>query len=111
LTLGLHAADRLEDLAIDGVDRLADALAVIARLVAVAQLDRFVGAGRGARGHRRPAHRAVLKDDVDLNRRVAAAVENLAADNVDDCRHLRPLASGSRASSPAKVAAEEACAR
>ena len=61
LVLGVHAADRLEDLAVDGLDRLQHALAEIARLVAVAQLDRLVRAGRGARGHRRAAHRAVLE--------------------------------------------------
>ena len=40
-------------------DRGQDALAAVAALVAVAQLDRLVGAGRGARRHRRAADRAV----------------------------------------------------
>ena len=52
---GVHAADRVEDLAVDGGDRLAHALAEIALLVAVAQLDRLVRAGRGARRHGRAA--------------------------------------------------------
>ena len=47
---------------------LQDALAAEAGLVAVAQLDRLVGAGRGARGDGRPADRAVGEDDVDLDR-------------------------------------------
>ena len=61
---------------------LQDALAAVARLVAVAQLDRLVRAGRGARRHGRPADRAVVEDDVDLDRRVAARIEDLA--RVDD---------------------------
>ena len=65
------------------------ALAEIARLVAVAELDRLVGAGRGAGRHRRAAHRAVLEDHIDLDGRVAAAVEDLAPDDVDDGGHGR----------------------
>ena len=56
-------------------------------LVAVAQLDRLVRAGRGARRHRRAAHAAVLQRDVDLDRRIAAAVEDLAGVDVDDRGH------------------------
>ena len=47
----------------DVLDRGQDALAAVAGLVAVAQLDRLVGAGGGARGHRRPAHRPVVGED------------------------------------------------
>ena len=53
LVLGVHAGERIEDLAVDGVDRLEHALAEVALLVAVAQLDGLVRAGRGAGGHRR----------------------------------------------------------
>ena len=72
-------------------DRGQDALAAVAALVAVAQLDRLVGAGRGARRHRRPADRAVAEDDVDLDRRIAARVEDLArVDELDrSCSCLR----------------------
>ena len=93
LVLGVHAGERIEDLAVDGVDRLLDALAEVARLVAVAQLDRLVRAGRGAGRHGRAAHGAVLEHDVDLDRRVAAAVQDLAADDVDDGGHGRFLLS------------------
>ena len=86
LVLGFHAADRLEDLAVDGLDRLLDALAEIAR-AAVAQFDRLMRAGRGAGRNRGAAHRAVLEHDVDLDGRVAAAVQNFAADDVDDGGH------------------------
>ena len=87
LLLDRHAAERLEDLAVDGVDRLLHALAEIARLVAVAQFDRLMGAGRGARRHRGAADRAVFQHHIDLDGRIAAAVENFAADDVDDGGH------------------------
>ena len=87
LLLGVHAAERVEDLAVDGVDRLLHALAEIARLVAVAQFDRLMGAGGGARRHRRAAHRAVFQHHIDLDRGIAAAIENFAADDVDDGGH------------------------
>ena len=78
---------RVEDLAIDGVHGLLHALAEIARLVAVAQLDRLMRAGGGARRHRRAAHRAVFQHHIDLDGGIAAAVENFAADDVDDGGH------------------------
>ena len=87
LLLGVHVAERLEDLAVDGLDRLLHALAEIARLVAVAQLDRLMRAGGGARRHRGAAHRAVFQHHIDFDRGIAAAVENFAADDVDDGGH------------------------
>ncbi len=90
LRLGIHAADRVEDLAGHGRDGLLHALAEIAFLVAVAQLDRLVRAGRGAARHRGAAHRAVLQHHIDLDGRVAAAVEDFAADDVDDGGHGVP---------------------
>ena len=47
----------------DVLDRGQDALAAVAALVAVAQLDRLVGAGRGTRRDGRPAHRTVVGED------------------------------------------------
>ncbi len=91
LVLGVHAGERVEDLAVDGGDRLEHALALIAGLVAVAQLDGLVGAGRGAGRHGRATLRAVLEDHVHLDGRVAAAVQDLAADDVDDGGHGRFL--------------------
>ena len=87
LRLGLHAAKRVIDLAVDRIDRLQDALAAVTRLVAVAQFDRFVRSGRGARGHCGAAFRAILQDDVDFDGRIAAAVEDFAADNVGNGGH------------------------
>ena len=46
LILGFHVAQRVVDLSIDRLDRLGDAFAEIAALVAIAQLDGFVRAGR-----------------------------------------------------------------
>ena len=97
LVLGVHAGKRVENLAVDAVDSLGDALAEVARLVSVTQLDCLVRTRRGARGHTRTAERAVLEHDVDLHRRVAAAVEDLAADDVDDGGHFAlPYGCGAR---------------
>src|SRR6478735_1812834 len=87
LVFGRAVGERLEDLAIDGLDRLAHALAEIARLVSIAQFDRLMRAGRGARRHRRAAHRTILQHDIDLDGGVAAAVQDFAADDVDDGGH------------------------
>ncbi len=84
----VHAADRVEDLAVHGGDGVQHALAAIALLVAVAQLDRFMRAGRGAGRHRGAADDAAFQRDVDFDGGIAAAVENLAADDVRDCAHV-----------------------
>ena len=86
LFLGLVAAQRVAQLTVDGIDRLGDTLAHVA-IAAVAQFDRFVRAGRSARGNRRPSDRAIVKMHVHLNGGVAAAVENFAADDIDDDGH------------------------
>src|SRR6202034_3302818 len=62
----------------------------------IAQLDRLVRAGRGARGNAGTAAGAVGKDNIDFDGRIAAAVENFPADNVDDRSHV-----GSRIPPPA----------
>ena len=87
LVLGVHSGERIEDLAVDGIDGLEHAFAEVAPLVAVAQLDGFVRAGGGADRHRGAPPRPVLEDDIDLDRGIAAAVQDLAADDVDDGGH------------------------
>src|SRR5262249_37929512 len=77
----------LEDFAVHGLDRLAHALAEIARLVAVTQFHRFMRAGGGAGRHRRAADRAILEHHIDFDGGVAAAVKDFAADDVDDGGH------------------------
>ncbi len=66
---------------------LQHALAAVARLVAVAQFHRLVRAGGGAGRHRRAAERAAVEHHVDLDGRIAAAVEDLAGDDVGDGGH------------------------
>ena len=80
LVLGVEAGERVAISPFTASTALQHALAAIA-LAAVAQLNRLVRAGRGARGHGGAAQGAVLEHDVDLDGRVAAAVENFAADD------------------------------
>ncbi|EAU43788.1 probable phosphopyruvate hydratase [Salipiger bermudensis HTCC2601] len=84
---GVEAHQRLGDLAVDRGHGIEHALAHVAALVAVAALMRLVHAGRGTRGHGGAAQRAVFQHDVDLDRGVATAVEDLAGVNVDDGAH------------------------
>ena len=78
------------------VDGLEHALAAVAVLVAVAQFDRLVLAGRGAAGHGGPADAAVLQEDIDLDGGVAAGVEDLAGlDHLDET-HVQSLSGGPR---------------
>ena len=67
---------------VDVGHRLGHAFAEVARLVAVAELDRLVDSRAGPRGNRRPAERAVGQDHVHFDGRVAAAVEDLATDEL-----------------------------
>ena len=87
LRLGIHAAERLKNLAVDRLDRVAHALAEIALLVAVAQFDRLMGPRGSPRRHPGAAARAVLQHDIDLHGRIAAAVQNFPADDVDNGGH------------------------
>ena len=73
---GVRAQQRGPDGVVDVRDGLADALAPEA-LVAVAQLEGLVGAGRCPRGHDRPAPAPGIEDDLGLDRGVAAGVEDL----------------------------------
>ncbi len=83
LVRGVQAGVCIEDRSVDGIDRLLHALAPEAQLVAVAQLDRLVRARGGAGRNGGPAHRAIFQHDVHLDRGIAPAVEDLAADDVD----------------------------
>src|SRR5439155_303576 len=65
------------------------ALAAVASGVAVAQLHRFVGTGGCARRDRGPARRPTFEDDVHLDRRVAARVEDLPGEDLPDRAHER----------------------
>ena len=87
----VHATNGIEDFGVDGFDRFQHALARVTLLVAVAQLDGFMRTGRSTRRNRRATHRAVFQNDIDFDSRIAAAVENFTADDVDDGCHVRLL--------------------
>ena len=77
--IGLASGQRRRDLAVDVGHRLGHALAEVALLVAVAQLERLALAGRGARRHRGAPGGAALEDDIDFDSRVPPRVQDLAA--------------------------------
>jgi len=68
---------------------LLHALAKIAASVAIAQLHGFAAASAGARRHRRTAQHAVLEDDVGFDSGVATGVDNFAAKDAGNLRHVR----------------------
>ena len=80
------ARDRLGDLAVDVADRLRHALAA-ERRAAVAQLGRLELAGGCAARHRGAPGRAGAQRELDLDGRVAAAVEDLAGVDLLDVAH------------------------
>src|SRR5206468_10349933 len=90
LRLRLEATDGVKNLAVDRVHGLEHALPQVTAVVTVAQFHRLVRAGRSARGHRRAAGGAVFEHHIDLDGRIATAVENFAADDVDDGGHGAP---------------------
>jgi hypothetical protein len=88
LIQGIEALHFGEDLGVDEIDRLGDALAE-ERLTAVAELNCLMRTRRSARGHHGAAEAAVIEHHVHFDRGVAAAVEDLTAGDVDDGRHVR----------------------
>jgi hypothetical protein len=87
LIVGVKAEQFGSDQLVDVLNRFEHALAQVAGFVAVAQLERFVFTGRCARRHGEAAAAATLQNDVDLDRRVAAGVENFTCFDVGDVRH------------------------
>jgi hypothetical protein len=84
LILRIHPLQRRRDLHPHVVDGAEHALAEIRASVAVAQLDCLELPCRGSGWNRRPPDRTGLQHDVDLNRRVAAGVEDLTGTDVGD---------------------------
>ena len=82
----------VENFAVHGIDRLLYALAQKA-LAAVALFDGFVRTSGSAGRHGGTALRAVLQHHVDLNGRIAAAIENFAANDIGDSGHERTSSS------------------
>ena len=92
LLLGFHALQRVENLAIHGIDRLLHALAQKAA-TAVALLDGFMRAGRSAGRHGGAALRAILQHHVHFDGWIAAAIENFAANDIGNSGHERTSSS------------------
>ena len=88
LVEGVQAQHGLGDLGVDVLNGLADALAQVTALVAVAELAGLVNAGGGAGGNSGAADGAVVQGDLDLNGRVAAGVKYLARGHVNDLEVL-----------------------
>ena len=84
----VHAHQALGDLVVDVLHGVEDALAQVAALVAVPELTGLVDAGGGAGGHAGAAHGAVFQVDLHLNGGIAAGVQNLTAQDVDDLDDL-----------------------
>ena len=87
LLRGIQAQHRFGDFGVDVLHGLEHALAQVAALVAVAQLDGFARAGGCARGHGRAAHGARLQQHVAFHGGIAARVQDFPADDVNDCAH------------------------
>ena len=96
---GVDALDGRAELVDDGGDGLLDALAAVALLVAVAQLVGLERAGGGAGGDGGAGDHAVLEQDLDLDGRVAARVQDLAGVDGVDGGHGGLLCSGNRVAS------------
>ena len=93
LVVGAQPDDRGRDLVEHGLHRFLDALTAVAG-TAVAQFHRLVLAGRRARRHRGTGERAVQQGHFDLDRRVAAGVEDLAGSDLLDDGHWLLLGHG-----------------
>ena len=83
----VEALERVGDLVVDVPDGLEHPLAAVA-VAAVAQLDRFVFAGRGSRRHRGAAERAGVEQHLDLDGGVATRIEDFASGDADDLAHV-----------------------
>ena len=82
------ADEGLGDLGVHALHGLQHALAQVAALVAVPELAGLIDAGGSAGGNGGTAHGAVLQINLYLDGRIAAAVQNLAADYVYNFDHL-----------------------
>jgi hypothetical protein len=89
----VEAGHRTGQLAVDVGHGVRDGLAAPG-IAAVAQLDRLELACRGAARHRGPAGGARGEDHVDLDRGIAAAVEDLAGVDLLDLAHGRGMLVG-----------------
>ncbi len=86
LIVGVESDDGWCDFVEHGLHGLLHALAAVA-LAAVPQLDGLMLAGRRAGGHRGPCECPVDEGHLDLDRRIAARIEDLAGSDLLDNRH------------------------
>ena len=82
----VEADDRVGEFAVDEANGGQHALAVES-IAAIAQLDRFEGAGGGARGHDRSTDGARIEADLHLDGGIAARVEDLTTVDVLNGAH------------------------
>ena len=87
LVASVHADNRFSNFLIHMGDGLLNALAKVAVLIAVTQLNSLECASRCARRNDRACERTVVEGNLDLNRGVAAGIENLSAVDVEDDAH------------------------
>src|SRR5438105_13856952 len=78
------AEQRLPQHGVHMLHRLEHALAAVALLVAIAQLDRFARASGSTRRDRCSAGNTRVEDDVGFQRVMAAGVEDLSAADLGD---------------------------
>jgi hypothetical protein len=89
LLFGVETDDGFGNFGIDVFDCGQHALAEVAVLVAVAQLDGFARAGRRTGRHRGATHDARFEQYVRFNSGVAARIEDFARNDIDNCTHGR----------------------
>ena len=87
LVVGFHANQGVGDFAVHMSNRIERPLAQIATLIAISQLNSLERASRSTRRHSRAAERTVLQHDLNFHGRIAARVENLATEHIDDDAH------------------------
>src|SRR5436190_1670809 len=97
--------NRRGDLAVDVRDRFPHALAAVARLIAVAQFQRFALAGRCAGRHRRAAERAVGEPHIHFHGRIAARVEHFPRTQMRNVHSYDPPPRRSASASNASASA------
>ncbi len=83
----IHAHKLVSDFFVDVVDGFQHALAQKVRLVAVAQLPGLMHTGAGAAGNGGRANRVIVQSYIDLDGRIAAAIENLPGVDIDNHAH------------------------
>jgi hypothetical protein len=86
LQLRIHSPNRIENLAIDRLHGLGNAFAEIA-LTAVAQLNGLMRSCGSTGRNRGAALETILQNNIHLDGGIAAAVEDLAANDVDNRGH------------------------